>query len=469
MTRITLVFLRKIFRHPFTNLKEQIQSKQCEQLARSLQCQGMTTYTFATTSRLVRLIGMESFLDPSKTGSKKAIDDALDADELAFLFTNHRAIVDKRQYFDVDEHQPVKTAGQQNSLPQVRPAAAVSDDCTDKAPAIDEGLENAAISESATEPATDTGLEDVAEDGEDIDLFIEDAEGVQQEGENLEDLELDEYLDEEDLYESADEQSNDFSAAEEAFDAESLVPETGTGFVESDLDLDASKDSDVVDWALLLDAENEFDPELTGLLDETEVETGGVLTDEERALQMAAFLGDQCELDNEEVSLIAEIFTVNGWSACKTAILRELAEGTTVEELYLASQVKELWKEHYEFYSGQVSNYRVLTWPTALCIIRSFDGYPDPEEVEQMLVRLHDHWRNDDIQRRISTTFNEYIIGKFCHGAEVSEFYGESIVDRYSSAVDLELFPPSSEDIPELTYDQRGYILKTVRNFKDNI
>lgn len=53
-----------------------------------------------------------------------------------------------------------------------------------------------------------------------------------------------------------------------------------------------------------------------------------------------AFLGEQCELDREEVALIAEIFMVNGWSACKTAILRELTEGTTVEELYLASQVK---------------------------------------------------------------------------------------------------------------------------------
>jgi len=404
---------------------------------------------------------MESFLDPSKTGSKKAIDDTLDADELAFLFTNHQAIVDKRQYFDVDEHQPVKTAAQQDHLPQVRSTATVSDDCPDKSPANDEGLENAAISENATGPAGDAGLEDIAEDGEDIDLFIEDAEDTQV---DEEDLELDEYLDEEGLEEPADELLEGFSAAEEAFDSESLVPETGIDFVETDLDPDASEAADAVDWALLLDAEDEFDPELTGLLDETEVETGGQVSDEERALQMAAFLGEQCELDREEVSLIAEIFAVNGWSACKTAILRELAEGTTVEELYLASQVKELWKEHYEFYSGQVSNYRVLTWPTALCIIRSFDGYPDPEEVEQMLVRLHDHWRYDDIQRRISKTFNEYIIGKFCHGAEVSEFYGESIVDRYSSAVDLELFPPSSEDIPELTFDQRGYVLNNIRN-----
>ena len=439
---------------------------------------GMTTSTFATTSHLVRPIGMESFLDPSKTEPKKAIDDALDADELAFLFANHQAIVDKRHYFDVDAHQTVTTAGQQNSLPQARPTAAVSDDCPDKAPARDEGLKTAAISESATEPAAEAELEDVAENNEDDDLFIEDAEDTQADVEELEDLELDEYLDEEELEdlefgeyldeeeleEPAGEQFEGFPAAEEAFDAESLVPETGIDFVETDLDPDASEAADAVDWALLLAAEHEFDPELTGLLDETEVETGGQVSDEERALQMAAFLGEQCELDREEVALIAEIFMVNGWSACKTAILRELTEGTTVEELYLASQVKELWKEHYEFYSGQVSNYRTLTWPTALCIIRSFDGYPDPEEVEQMLIRLHDHWRYDDIQRRITKTFNEYIIGKFCHGAEVSEFYGESIVDRYSSVAELELFPPSSEDIPELPYDQRGYILKTVRN-----
>ncbi len=398
---------------------------------------------------------MESFLDPSKTGSDKVIDDALDAGELAFLFANHQAIVDKRQYFDVEAHQPVKTAGLQEHLPQVISSDAVSGDCPDKLPASSAAgaaLENAAISESIAESA-EAALEDMAADDEDIDRFIEDVEDAEVDEEELEDFELDEDLDAENLYEPADE----------------LLSELLTDFVATGLDPDASAVEGAVDWTLLLEAEEEFDPDLSGLLDETEVETGGRLTDEERALQMAAFLGERCELDREDVSLIAEIFAANGWSACKTAILRELAEGTTVEELYLAFQVKELWKEHYEFYSDQKSNYRVLSWPTALYIIRAFDGYPDLEEVEQMLVRLHDHWRNDGSERRISQTFNEYIIGKFRYDADFSEFYVESIVDGYSSAADLGLFPPSSEDIPELTCDQRGYTLKTVRNFTDII
>ena len=86
-----------------------------------------------------------------------------------------------------------------------------------------------------------------------------------------------------------------------------------------------------------------------------------------------------------------------------------------------------------------------------------------------MLIRLYDHWRNSVSERRISKTFNEYIFGKFRHGTELSEFRLESIVEGYWSAADLELFPPSTEDIPELTYDQCGYTLKTVRNFTDVI
>ncbi|QQG64646.1 hypothetical protein [Desulfobulbus oligotrophicus] len=408
---------------------------------------------------------MESFLDPSKTASKKEIDDVFDANELAFLFANHQSILTKRQHFEIDEHEARKIAGQQDrpSLDQSA-GLARSGDCPSKGHSIDEGLDQAEISKSVTEPGVNVDLEDVVEKVEDNELFVDDSACAQSEEEELEDLQLDQYLDEEELFELEGEQLEIISAVEEEFDVESLVPETSKEFLENEPGSDATEEEDAVDWALLLDAEDEFDPELLGLLDETEVETGGQLTDEERALQMASFLGDQCELDREEVSLIAEIFTVNGWAACKTAILRELAEGTSVEELYLASQVKEIWKEHYEFYSGQASNYRVLTWPTALCIIRSFAGYPDPEEVEQMLVRLHDHWRYDDIQRRISKTFNEYIIGKFSHGAEVSEFYREAIVDRHSFLVDLELLPPSSEDIPELTFDKRGHILKKVRN-----
>lgn len=392
---------------------------------------------------------MESLLNPSKTGSNKVIDDALDADELAFLFANHQAIAGKRQYFDIEAHQPVQIAGLQEHLPQIISSDAVSDDCPDKLsalPATGAAWDNGALSESTAEPAEEARFEDMAADDEDIDRFIEDVEDV-------EDAQVDE------------EGMEDFELDDEDLDGVELF----TDFVETDLHPDASAAKDDVAWALLLDAEEEFDPDLTGLLDETEVETGGRLTDNERALQMAAFLGERCELGREEVGLIAEIFAANGWAACKTTILDQLAQGTTVEELYLAWQVKELWKGHYEFYNGQGSNYRVLNWLTALCIIRAFDGYPDPEEVEHMLIRLYDHWRNSVSERRISKTFNEYIFGKFRHGTELSEFRLESIVEGYWSAADLELFPPSTEDIPELTYDQCGYTLKTVRNFTDVI
>lgn len=226
----------------------------------------------------------------------------------------------------------------------------------------------------------------------------------------------------------------------------------------------ANEEENNDEWMLFLDNESDFDPELSRASDNIEIETESRLTDEDRAQQITSSIGDQYEFTQEEISIIVEIFIKNGWNARKNAVIREISEGTTIEELHLASRIKEIWKEYYEFYSDQNSNYRVLSWPAALCIIRSFNGYPDPEEIEQIFVRLYGHWKNDRIQRNISKTFNKYIFEKFFYG-ELSEFYEESIFDRCSSLDDMKFLPPSSTDIKESSLEKYDFLVKNIKIF----
>ncbi len=141
------------------------------------------------------------------------------------------------------------------------------------------------------------------------------------------------------------------------------------------------------DWLALAGEAEEFDIEATSSFNDVEVE--GTIEDTDRALQAAMDVGGIFDLDKRQILVIAAIFEKNGWAACRVAVERELKQGTSIEELQLASELKELWLEHYEFYSGQTSNYRILSWPTALRLANSFRGYPDVEEVEQLLTHLY--------------------------------------------------------------------------------
>lgn len=208
----------------------------------------------------------------------------------------------------------------------------------------------------------------------------------------------------------------------------------------------ADTDEEEVDWLGLAGEADDFEDDLA--LHFTEVDTEGVISLEERALQVAMGLGSQHDLTAEEVEAVAGIFIENGWSACREAINRELNDGTTITEIKLAAAIKEIWVEHCEFYSGQQSNYRILSWPTALKFANSFRGYPEPVEVEILLIRLHQHWRTDNIQRRIFLTFNEYLIDYLTRIEDDFEYSQEWCVSQEQDFRDDIFLPPSSSDLP---------------------
>ncbi len=196
------------------------------------------------------------------------------------------------------------------------------------------------------------------------------------------------------------------------------------------------------------------------------IDTEGAVSREERAWQVASAVGEEHALDKNEVEALAEIFVENGWSACRVAIARELTAGTTVEELIIAASVKEVWEEYSEFYDDFSTSYRTMSWPLAPKIIRSFEGYPDIEEIEQLLVRLFDHWTSDKIARRLTPTFGEYLFAKFFNlegSCDVScewEIHGA----RY---IEPDFFlPPCSHDIPPITNDPHsGLWLANTRKY----
>lgn len=184
--------------------------------------------------------------------------------------------------------------------------------------------------------------------------------------------------------------------------------------------------------------------------DDIHVEVGGQLTQEDRAWQVAMEVAGEYELDQVETESLAEIFISNGWAACRIAMERELSQGTSLEELLLAAEVKEVWEEYPEYYNEFETAYRVMSWPLALSILRSFEGYPVIEEIEQMLLRLFEHWRKDKISTLIFRTFLEYLYDKFGHTKDCSEFLCEWKVEDAKFVEDGYFLPPRSHDIPPL-------------------
>ena len=215
------------------------------------------------------------------------------------------------------------------------------------------------------------------------------------------------------------------------------------------------------DWLDLAGDADEFDDSVSTTFDAIEVE--GTIERAERALQAAMDVGFFFDLDESEIHIVASIFEENGWSACRTAIVRELENNTSVNELELASVVKQMWLDHYEFYSSAVSNYRILSWPTALKLVNSFAGYPSIEEIEQLLGYLHTHWRGNKIQRLISRSFNEYLIGYLGRVVDGFEFAPEWAIGQESPCSDYYVLPPCTEDIPAIHDFELEKALRNVR------
>ena len=200
--------------------------------------------------------------------------------------------------------------------------------------------------------------------------------------------------------------------------------------------------------------------------DNLDVEVGGTLRRDERAWQVAMPLAQEYELDQYETRELAQIFIRYGWSACRVAMERELSSGTTLDELVLAADVKDMWDEYPEFFNEFETSYRTMSWPLALSIIRSFEGYPAVEEVEQMLLRLYEHYRTDKISKLIFRSFGEFLYDKFGNRENNSDLVCEWKIEG-AKYIEYGFFhPPRVHDIPAIISNSRSdQWLENVRRY----
>lgn len=166
---------------------------------------------------------------------------------------------------------------------------------------------------------------------------------------------------------------------------------------------------------------DEFDPSArrTDLL---EVDVDGRLTRRDRAWQIAEELGLKYGWSGDDVQILARTFARHGWSAARVAIEREMRRGLTPDELRIALDIRDLWKQNTDFamsFSGIGSQtdrtyiahrFWNMSWPCAFSLIRAFDSYPDTEEIEQLLLELHERWKSHSYLRYRFPFFYYYIM-----------------------------------------------------------
>jgi len=136
----------------------------------------------------------------------------------------------------------------------------------------------------------------------------------------------------------------------------------------------------------------------------------------ERAMQVAVQVAEDYGWDKRAVHLLADIFEQNYWSAAQVAVRREIENGLTPQELALANEIRQMWFRRCEFWvtasvTGEIrQKYSILTWPSALAILRSFQGYPQTEEVESLLDDCLEQWMESRVLRLRFPAFFGFVL-----------------------------------------------------------
>jgi hypothetical protein len=230
-------------------------------------------------------------------------------------------------------------------------------------------------------------------------------------------------------YESPDDNWEDDAQAEFEKNLENAL--ASADFDDGELDeddegLEALHDVAAAPWTADLDWEEfAFDAddfeEVPTRSELVEIQAEGRLTRRQRARQHAIELGQFFDWDDDGIALLTEVFDRYCWSAAKVSMRRELHAGMQPEELRLALELRELWTSHTEFstdfsrldsYSllqSASSVYQNLSWPLALSLVRSPDGYADVECIEHFLCELFDEWYTQESVRRRLQSFHTYL------------------------------------------------------------
>lgn len=163
------------------------------------------------------------------------------------------------------------------------------------------------------------------------------------------------------------------------------------------------------------------------------------LTRTERARQIAMKIGEEFGWERKGIELLAVIFDRYYWSAAQVAIRREIGEGMTPLELELAEEVRQIWYQHPEYWAALdgfgdiVQRYSLVSWPSALYIIRSFKGYPQSEEVEALLDSCCERWHESNRLQHRFKGFYLYALYRVGAYGDCLDQDGWSIFEDYQT------------------------------------
>ncbi|WP_223531795.1 hypothetical protein [Pseudomonas sp. GL-RE-20] len=213
------------------------------------------------------------------------------------------------------------------------------------------------------------------------------------------------------LYEDAlDDSFEDADELDNAYTQESAEWFDDSG-VESEVQVDAGGvDDEYAAYA--------FDPEeFYESRDDDEVlpRPGEKISREDRAFQKATDLIYNSGWPLSAHALVHQIFIINGWGATRLALEREISKGMTPDELILAAHIKVLWAQNDHYWiafdkngSSNLSQY-ILSWPSAILIVRTFEALPQVEELEHFIDSQFEHWYESIHLRRVFRSFNRFL------------------------------------------------------------
>lgn len=172
--------------------------------------------------------------------------------------------------------------------------------------------------------------------------------------------------------------------------------------------------------AYAFDPDEVFDGE-EALATESDDGPADKLSREDRALQKAAELIGKTNWPLSTLPLVQQIFFMSGGGQTRLALEREIGKGMTPAELVLAAHIKVIWAENDIYWiafdktgSSRLSH-QVLSWPTALLIVRSFESLPQVEEIEVFLESLFASWYENTTLRRAFKAFARYLWFRFAN------------------------------------------------------
>lgn len=143
-----------------------------------------------------------------------------------------------------------------------------------------------------------------------------------------------------------------------------------------------------------------------------DIQTGGPVDRRIRAMQVASDLGAQYGWEGPEIELLADVFEKYGWNKTRESIERRLRDGLLPDELRLAVITRDIWENYSEFSINLDSysySYEFLSWPMAVQIVRSFQSYPEPEEIEKFLIDGFSEWSSRQSLMSTYSSYFEYI------------------------------------------------------------